>query len=65
MDWWRQLLVVVLEGGEFVEETSGGVDLRSREKRWRDGVFIADATCTENIQFSHPHNFNIIRSKLT
>ena len=44
LGWWRQLLVL-FEGGEFVVETRGGVDLRGREKRWRDGMLITDTTC--------------------
>ena len=49
MGWWGQLLLVVMfEGGEFVIETGGGVDLRSGEERWRDRMFITDTTCREN-----------------
>ena len=39
---------MVFEGGEFVIEPGGGVDLRSGEKRWRDQTLITDATCREN-----------------
>ena len=49
MGWWGQLLLVVMfEGGEFVVEPGGGVDLRSGEERWRDRMFITDTTCREN-----------------
>lgn len=49
MGWWGQLLLVVMfEGGEFVIEPGGGVDLRSGEERWRDRMLITDTTCTEN-----------------
>lgn len=35
---------VLFEGGEFIVETGGGVDVRGREKRRRDGAFITDTT---------------------